>query len=71
MTIQSRARDLTIADNPIAAIYLAPSVAQEDRIAELGAAIGKASSLGDCRAGCTKSGTEITYLRRFKKRKKI
>lgn len=46
MTIQSRVRYLAIADNPIAAIYLTPSVAQEDRIAELGAAIGRTLLLG-------------------------
>lgn len=46
MTIQSRERYFTIADNPIAAIYLTPSVAQEDRIAELGAAIGEVPIIG-------------------------
>jgi len=46
MTIQSRERYLTIADNPIAAIYLTLSVAEEDRIAELGAAIARALIIG-------------------------
>lgn len=41
MTIQLRARYLVIADNPIATIYLAPFVAQEDGIAELGTAIDR------------------------------
>lgn len=41
MTIQLRARYFAIADNPIATIYLAPSVAQEDAIAELSTAIDR------------------------------